>query len=355
MDLTVTADFADRLREFRQSGEFSLGNPDTAYSPYWQHYRDLITFVPSPAAVDSMRTVRLGGEEGFYVPLEASSFADQTAPVRRRLRLLKQVVLETTTRKGMRSPIYLEFDDAYGPAQERLLQMRGASAAELGWPVDLTTTRRDFAAWSGRRARGHIFVAYHLLSLCSLYRALPAGDGLYLEVGAGSGNLPSLVMHYFPHKRVVIVDLPETLLLSASYLASLFPDRRFALPHEAARQGIDEADCVFLTPDQLDLIPDSGVDFASNVHSFQEMTQAQIRVYFELFSRVVAPGGQLLVVNRDEKVPVEGDLLGDVPPPNRFDDYPWPEDWEVRYSEQAHLHSLVLPNAVMIRLLRRGA
>lgn len=104
-----------------------------------------------------------------------------------------------------------------------------------------------------------------------------------MEIGAGWGGFAYQMKTLLPNLTYVIVDLPPTLLFSATYLATLFPDAKMYIysrdTAESALKNIADYDFVFLPHfiTHHDMLPK--LDLAINMVSFQEMTDAQIYGY----------------------------------------------------------------------------
>lgn len=123
----------------------------------------------------------------------------------------------------------------------------------------------------------------------------------WLEIGGGWGGFGAAAKTRFPKLTYVIVDLPQTLLFSATYLLSAFPEARIALYPElsvaemAAR--IDEFDFVLLPHTRFDDIA-FAIDLGINMVSFQEMTNAQVAHYLDRLAAMDCR--RLYSFNRDE-------------------------------------------------------
>jgi hypothetical protein len=100
----------------------------------------------------------------------------------------------------------------------------------------------------------------------------PTGNGV-LELGAGYGRLAWVYLSAFPDLRYFIVDIPPALAICQDYLTRLFPDRpafrfrRFDSYSDVADE-MRTAQIGFLTPNQLELVPDWGAGAFINVSSF---------------------------------------------------------------------------------------
>ena len=126
-----------------------------------------------------------------------------------------------------------------------------------------------------------------------------------LEIGAGGCLLPMLLAKRIPISRYEVIDLPLLMPLGVGMLGHHAPEATIALPNET--EG--NAWLRYQSADYFDLEPNS-LDVAINVTSFQEMSNAQVRQYFELVSAALRPNGLFLCINRDQKM-------------TRFLDYPW--------------------------------
>jgi putative sugar O-methyltransferase len=345
--LKVDSQELQRVQAFRSSPSFNVQSG--SYSSYWTHHAKLIEVSSSSANSSGESEVEVSGESGFYI-----TPYDKTVVVRLKNSLARSVKAgrlgrHIKTWSTYPSPVMMTYENAYDllmNSSEGHPRLPGA----IPFPLTSRDVRREFKAWSDHEGTGHVLLAYYLLSIIMKQAPLPPRPLRILEIGPGNGNQASLFLNYFPGTRITLVDLPETLQLSFLYLRSLFPHLEFVLPHEVTSERIMTADVVFLTPDQIDLVPDGSVDIGMNIHSFQEMLMPQIASYFTLLERVTRPDGYVLVVNRSEKMPnVEEtsiDGIGCV----RFAEYPWVGTWTDVIHATSPFHLLVQTDDVMIRL-----
>ncbi len=139
---------------------------------------------------------------------------------------------------------------------------------------------------------------YNLMKLSSAPRAV-------IEIGAGAAVMAALMRSVFDCKYA-IVDLPETISVGYSYLKTMFPELRVALPnvvqHELSSGGgmgslLSRYDVVFILPFQAKDLPNAWFDMGINVSSFQEMNIEVVNEYLSLLRRVLRPGGSLVLEN----------------------------------------------------------
>ncbi len=107
-----------------------------------------------------------------------------------------------------------------------------------------------------------------------------------LEIGAGYGGLAYHLSRIVRKAKYVIVDLPETLLLAASYLTITCPERPLYLydPKDiqtASTSDFSGYDFVLLPNYALRYLNNLRFDLAINVGSFQEMNVEQLDAYLD--------------------------------------------------------------------------
>jgi hypothetical protein len=182
-----------------------------------------------------------------------------------------------------------------------------------------------------------------------------------MEIGGGSGNLASVLYKEYSPKLLLMIDLPESIVNSFVFLASIFPKAHFVLPNLAEDYinkyfandlATEHGAIVFLTPLQAHFLPSNVVDLAINTHSFQEMTHDQIAEYFGLIERVSKEKSLFFCANRVEKIPCSGNSYTEIQkdPPNRFYDYPWHQKNIRIIDEISRLHRVCLADGVALRL-----
>ncbi len=106
---------------------------------------------------------------------------------------------------------------------------------------------------------------------------------LAVEIGSGWGGFGYQIKTHFPNVTYVCVDLPQTMLFSAVYLLSLFPEARTLIygdvPDEKLFDAWHEYDFIFLPHYRFTDLELPVIDVAINTVSFQEMTTEQVSGY----------------------------------------------------------------------------
>lgn len=164
----------------------------------------------------------------------------------------------------------------------------------------------------------------------------------YIEIGAGSCGLIALLKKFLPKTQFVVVDLPTTIPFGFCHLAFLFPKSKILLPTELSDQKtfMDKsvnADFIFLSPNQIDILPDNFFHMGCNTDSFCEMMPDIVKKYFRFLRKCLKEKNIFFCHNRAEKVMFDSShnindkrtyKFGN---PNvidgalhmRFGDYPW--------------------------------
>lgn len=118
-----------------------------------------------------------------------------------------------------------------------------------------------------------------------LPQLLQGGHKYVLEIGGGWGGLAHHFKSIVPNCTYIIIDLPETLLFSASYISLLNPDKEIYIFDENYQEyrsnGFDKFDFVLLPNWALEDFHEKIFDLVINQASFQEMTTYQVESYLD--------------------------------------------------------------------------
>lgn len=103
------------------------------------------------------------------------------------------------------------------------------------------------------------------------------------EIGSGWGGYAYAFKTLFPSATVILVDLPELFLFSATYLMTAFPAARAMFWGDdgtaEALQSDNPPDFVFVANTEIAQVRPSRLDATINMVSFQEMRADQVRGY----------------------------------------------------------------------------
>lgn len=122
------------------------------------------------------------------------------------------------------------------------------------------------------------------------------------EIGGGYGSFAYHMMSLIKNSTYFIVDIPEVLLFSASYLTLCFPEKKIYLYDKTdfdfvLKNKFSNFDVVLLPNFIISKLTDLHFDFAVNVQSFQEMRPEQVDEYSKFL--VSTLDGELYSWNMD--------------------------------------------------------
>ena len=166
---------------------------------------------------------------------------------------------------------------------------------EMGWLVGDYIVNHDSWAYLQRIALLHEAGILQRLSDIAKSRR-----PRILEIGGGYGALGHLVTTLIPQVRYAVIDLPESLAFSATYLAVVKHPSRVNLPVAAGDIDAQSDFCMspnFLLPDVVKRF--GPFDLVINTNSLHEMTEAQVHSYCSVVAGAMASGGQFFEQNAD--------------------------------------------------------
>ena len=133
-------------------------------------------------------------------------------------------------------------------------------------------------------------IANSVRELTTLCEVMPLHDltPTILELGAGYGRL-CYVAKSVLRCRYIVVDIPPALYVAQWYLQRVFPDRpiftfRPFSTFANVEREFNAADVCFISPNQLQALPDLYADVAISISSLHEMHPRQIAHYKSLLA-----------------------------------------------------------------------
>lgn len=126
-----------------------------------------------------------------------------------------------------------------------------------------------------------------------------------VDIGSGYGGLDCLLAHYIPNSCFVLVDLPETLLLTSYFIAYNFPNKRVALLSDIAdcldafEDLVLEYDFIIVPPVVVEKIPADFIDLVMNSASLGFMEKEYVNYYLEHIYRILRPLGHFYSLNKE--------------------------------------------------------
>lgn len=358
--LEVNPELAKRIQTFISSELFTV-HSSIAKSEYWKGQSEKFETNITDGAIN------IAGDIGYDVPNKSSFLKRNTQKVVRAITQPSKIVGRIKAKVDFifKVPKFMSYEKAFDavmrhdevsdPDLSRFRIEHRKLAKHNNVIKNAELLKQHYEGWSSYKAEPNIILHYYYQNI--LHGFIKDDEvTTVLEIGAGTGNFPAIIYHdWAAPKRMILVDLPETLAIAISFLSNSFPNATMLLPDEAKASGLEgNFDFAFLTVDQLDLIQDNSIDLAINCHSFMEMTHEQIDVYFELIQHACRESGFFFTANRVEKIPCGADAftVEQPEPPNRFAEYPWDAKNEVLVYEVSRLSRLVQLDNLSIRLER---
>ena len=163
----------------------------------------------------------------------------------------------------------------------------------------------------------------------------PNSPQLIVEVGGGYGRLAYVCRKIMPDCTYVILDLPEALICSSSWLSQVLPGE--VVPYVESRQKTNlNQDTLMakkvwtLGAHQIENIASEAVDAFVSIYSFAEMPIKTIENYFEQIDRIT--DGVLYTKQRKLETNIEDDVKVS------FDTYPIPKKWRTLFNQTSKLY-----------------
>lgn len=179
----------------------------------------------------------------------------------------------------------------------------------------------------------------------SLKSRLNSDHPSILEIGAGFGGLPDMVMHNHPNARYTIVDISTSIALSLYYLFKNYPNKTFSIDFEESPiEDGDESEVQFYFAGRLEGLTGRNFDLCINCESLLEMTPGQISEYFDLIQNQTFTN-HFYSYNREWRK--EGTNRYD------FDSLPYDDLWTDEFNEQCPLKVTELYAPIRERLTVR--
>ena len=180
-------------------------------------------------------------------------------------------------------------------------------------------------------------IIHHLKWFEEISKIIFKKSKVICEIGGGFGNLARIIINNHETKYILI-DLPETNLLSSFYLKEHFPKKKFYLYdnylEDPLLKNLDNFD-IYILPPWCEFEKSLKIDCFINARSMQEMNMNIIKKYFDLIHAHISSGGFFLNINRYEKSVVgEGEKIC-------IHEYPYDSNWDVIISKPSFLQPRV--------------
>ena len=335
-------EFKNQFQSFLSSNLF-FNQKEYSKSEYWKFHSNEIKYFFKNS------TLFVDGKSGFYVPEESNL-------VRGILKIIKKYI---KNQLNFNQNNYMSYKKAFNIITN---EQRQAGFQQVNFNKKKILTKnfsecKKIFPFKKYEINEHMIRSYYFINLLSSYIDL-SKINYALEIGAGNGNLISLLKSHFKFKCIINVDLPETLILSIAFLKNLFPNSKILFPHQISKK-IDEAilseyDFIFLTPNQIDLLNSKTIDLSINTNSFAEMNIEQIKEYLEFIDRIGKDNSFFFTSNAVEKIPVADNKenSSNKIKPTRFFEYPFFKN-DILFFGLCRFRALIQQNPVFVRLEKK--
>ena len=285
----LSENFIKRYKSFTAS-ELFVSQNKISKTDYWDHHSKKIKYNLNK------NILNIEGDSGFYYE-EKNLF--------RKIKTIIKKVLVFLNKNEVR---YLDYDVAF----DKFLKNKSYFKSQVNLKKEslLIKNFRDIKnkfPFKKFAINYHVVRSYYIINLLNSYLDMTKVNYI-LEIGPGSCNLISLLKHHYNNKCFIIVDLPETQLVSIPIIYELFPNSKILFPNENTKMtdkmSLKNYDFIFLTPNQIHLLDDNLVDLSINTNSFGEMNLEQVNEYIDLIQRVSKNGSFFFNTNRVEKYAV---------------------------------------------------
>ncbi len=356
MKFKLTPENLRKLKKFVSSNLY-FSKAKENYSSYWDLHSKKMNIKFYDDGVD------ISGDSGFYIP--NSKFSKVQKIIRNPLKIVYKI---NQIYKDLFSlPKFIKWSDGFNAVmQGDFITDPDLSPYRINHK-ELALTNKDIIKNMIELYDFHnknfkfpindqIIIAYYFRNLLISFIKKEPND--VLEIGGGNGNFMSILLLTFNQKNTYMIDLPESIVNAFVFLSSNFPNVKILLPDEIEdisnefKYNEDMKKIIFLTPQQVNTIPESKIDITINTHSFQEMNQMEIKNYFHFIQKKSKNKGLFFCVNRVEKIPTSELSYVEIQnsKPNRFYEYPWHKKNNMLIDEISRLHRICMADNVGIRL-----
>ena len=138
-----------------------------------------------------------------------------------------------------------------------------------------------------------------LLKICNAQNNVATTSAAFLEIGAGGGNSAIFLIKNNFVKNYVIVDLPEMLIYSAYHIDKNCNQINIEFGTDEIVNINNKSNTVFfLTPDQINLVPDNSINFQFSINAFMEMRNDISNRYIKEMYRLGAEESITMIIAR---------------------------------------------------------
>jgi putative sugar O-methyltransferase len=175
---------------------------------------------------------------------------------------------------------------------------------EIGWIIDDMILNKDSYMYLERICLLH--ESGTLSKLIELSKIRPI---TIMEVGSGFGGLAYFLKKILPNSKIILIDIPESLVFSYIYLATLFPKEEHCLMNMFNQTFSNNIGFTYVANYNISTLMFKDIDLAINTLSFAEMETTQVLEYCELIKQSLTEEGVLFEQNFNSSPNAPKDLF----------------------------------------------
>ena len=125
------------------------------------------------------------------------------------------------------------------------------------------------------------------------------------DIGSGYGGLDRILYNYIPNSCFILLDLPETLILTSYFIKYNFPNKKIALLDDIVNRLdqfdtlVEEYDFIIIPPSVTKNIPDNSIDLVINSASLAFMAKEYLTYYLKHINRALKQNGYFYSLNSE--------------------------------------------------------
>ena len=149
---------------------------------------------------------------------------------------------------------------------------------------------------------------FHSIVVNDLIKVIPFTPkqrSVVLDIGCGYGGLSRILHYYTPNSCHILLDLPETLIMTSYFIKYNFPEAKIGLLDEIVDDlnnfdfFVQEYDFIIISPSVLTSLKSESVDLVINTASLGFMQKEYLEFYLDQIDRVLKEGGYFYSLNKE--------------------------------------------------------
>lgn len=163
---------------------------------------------------------------------------------------------------------------------------------EIGWMVEDMVLNKDSYMYLER-----ICLLHESGILPKLIEVSKTRPIKIMEIGSGFGGLAYFLKRILPNSKIILIDIPESLVFSYAYLATVFPKENHYLMDMDNQTILNQLGFTYIANFNASMLKFDNIDLAINTLSFAEMEIPQVLTYCKLIKEALSNDGVLFEQN----------------------------------------------------------